>query len=95
MMRRACAGLLLNLVIPARAGIQSAHYAQEVRWMPACAGMTLTGAFGQQAWAQAAFLAAPQPLSDGRAALPGRCQPPPTRWQTPPNGFHRPTARWC
>jgi len=42
------AGPLPKAVIPAQAGIQFAQDAQEVRWMPGCAGRTLAGAFGQQ-----------------------------------------------
>jgi len=45
---RAREGLLPKLVIPAQAGIQFAQDAQEVRWMPAFAGMTDSKAFRRQ-----------------------------------------------
>jgi len=52
---RACEGLLPKLVIPAQAGIQYAPDAQEVRWMPAFAGMTDSKAFRQQPREEAAL----------------------------------------
>ena len=52
--RRFLTGRLPKAVIPAQAGIHFALDAQEVRWMPACAGMTFTAPFGQQALTGAA-----------------------------------------